>query len=429
MVNIGIVMIVFFVLLLIGVPIAYVVLGAAAVGIVGSGFTPMLLPQQTVLGANSFITLAIPFFIISGDLAAKGKTSEKIVTVINAFLGRVPGGLGIATIAACAFFGAITGSAIATIVAIGALMLPKLLEAGYPKALTIGIITCAGTLGVMIPPSIPMLMMAVALQTSVTAQFMAGFIPGILTALIMCVYVNIVARKINLPRGPKLTFRQKMHTVKDGFWALLFPVIILGSIYGGLATPTEAAVISVAYVVFVELFIYKDTSAKDIYRLFGNSVVNAATLTVYMATAQVFLWYMSTAKIPDKMLGLVTGAINSSFTVMLLLCLLFLVVGCFTNVGSVVVILAPLISPILSYYSISVLQFVIVAMLVNQVGLVSPPFGLCLFVSMKMCNANMGEVIKGSIPFLICMLIATVLLILFPAITTFLPQLLGFNIS
>lgn len=428
MISVGIVLAVFFILLFIGVPVAYVVLGAAAVGIVGSGFTPLLLPQQTFLGVNSFITLAVPFFIISGDLAAKGKTSQHIVNVINAFLGRIPGGLGIATVFACAFFGAITGSAIATVVAIGALMYPKLLEAGYPKTLSIGIITCAGTLGVMIPPSIPMLMMAVALQTSVSATFMAGFIPGILTASLMSLFVFFTAKRLNLPKGPKLTFAQKMHAVKDGFWSLLYPVIILGSIYGGLATPTEAAVISVFYVILVELLIYRDVRIKELWEMLGNSTVSAATMSIYMATAQVFLWYMSAAKIPDKLLAIITGAISSPGTVMLLLCLLFMVVGCFTNVGSVVVILAPLLSPILGYYEINAIQFVIVASLMNQIGLVTPPFGLCLFVTMKMCKAKMGDVIRGALPFLICMIVATALIAIFPSLTLCLPRLLGFNV-
>lgn len=281
--------IVFFVLLLIGVPVTHVVLGAAATGILGSGAGPSILVQQSVLGINSYTTLAVPFFIIAGDLASKGKTSEKIVNVINAFLGRIPGGLGIATIVACAFFGAITGSSMATVVAIGSIMLPKLTEAGYPRLLSIGIVTCAGTLGVMIPPSIPMLLIAIALRTSVGAQFTAGILPGLLTAAAMSAYVFFYAKKHKLPLAEKVPFKQKLRVVKESLFALLFPVIVLGSIYSGIATPTESAVISVLYILVIELFVYREIRPRQLHAMFGASAVSAATMTVMMATAQVFV--------------------------------------------------------------------------------------------------------------------------------------------
>ena len=186
--------VVFFVLLIIGVPVAHVVLGAAAAGILAGGTAGTLLAQQTVLGMNSYVILCVPFFIISGDLAAKGQTSQKLVNAINALMGHLPGGLGIATIFSCALFGAITGSSIACVVAIGALMLPKLLEAGYPKPLVLGIITTAGTLGVMIPPSVPMLQISVAMGVSVAQGFLSGVIPGILCAVLMSAYVFLRAK-------------------------------------------------------------------------------------------------------------------------------------------------------------------------------------------------------------------------------------------
>ncbi len=418
------VMIAFGALLIIGVPVAYVVLVAAGLGIVGSGFAGSIIPQQAVSGINSFILLAVPFFIISGDLAAKGKTSQKIVDSINAFLGHIPGGLGIATIMASAFFGAITGSAIATVVAVGALMLPKLIEAGYPKGFSLGIIACGGTLGVMIPPSIPMLTMAVALQNSVGAQFLAGVIPGLLTAILMSVYVAFAAKKMNLPRSEKMPMKKRFLVLKHSFWALMFPVIILGSIYGGLATPTEAAVISAFYVIIIELFVYKEMTLKSLYRQLGPSIVNAATMTVLLATAQVMLWYLTSAHVPEMMLEAVTSVISSPIVLLLLLCGVFLIAGCFMNVGSVVIILAPVLLALFREYDINTTQFVIIATMMNQIGFITPPFGLCLFVAMKVGKTGMKEVFTGSWPFLICMTIVTILLILFPEISTFLPDLM-----
>ena len=418
------VLILFAVLLLIGTPVAYVVLISAGVGIVGSGFAGTVVAQQTVTGVNSFILLAVPFFIISGDLAAKGKTSQKIVDSINAFCGHIPGGLGIATILASAFFGAITGSAIATVVAIGALMLPKLIDAGYPKGFSLGIIACAGTLGVMIPPSIPMLTMSVALQTSVGRSFIAGVIPGLLTSLLMSVYVGWAAWRMKIPRAPKMPWRQRLRVLRESIWALLFPVIILGSIYGGFATPTEAAVISAVYVIIIEIFVYKELTLKGLYQQLGPSIVNAATMSVLLATAQTMLWYLTSARVPEMMLNAVTSSITSPTTLLLILCGLFLVAGCFMNVGSVVIILAPVLLPLFETYNIDVTQFIIIATMMNQIGFITPPFGLNLFVAMKVGGVGMKEVFSGSWKLLICMTIATILILLFPEISTILPDLM-----
>lgn len=413
----------FFVLLLIGMPVAHVVLSAAAIGVLMVGKNGTILAQQLVLGCNSFLLLAVPFFIISGDLAAKGKTSEKIVAAVNCFIGRIPGGLGVAAIFACVLFGAITGSAIACVVAIGALMMPKLLEHGYPKPLVLGIITVAGTIGVMIPPSIPMLQEAVAMNMSAGELFTAGFIPGMITALMMSAYVMIYAKRKNIPLGEGVPWRQKLHILKDSFWALMFPVIILGGIYSGLATPTEAAVVSVFYVLFVELFIYKTFSLRNSYHVMKNSTVSAATLTITVATAQVFVWYMTTAKLPDMIYGYLTTHVSSVGVLWVLLCLMFLVVGCFTNVITVVVILGPLLINVLHFYNIDLIHFGIIAIMMAQIGFVTPPFGLCLFTTMKIGPSTMPEVVKGSWPFLLIMILATVLFIVFPGISTWLPNL------
>ena len=419
------VLITFAVTLLIGVPIAYVVLIAAGVGILGSGFSGIVVAQQTVSGINSFIMLAVPFFIISGDLAAKGKTSQKIVDTINAFIGHIPGGLGIATVVASAFFGAITGSGIATVVAVGALMLPKLLNAGYPKNLALGIIACSGTLGVMIPPSIPMLTMAVALQNSVGEQFIAGFLPGILVVVVMSVFISWKSKKLGIPRTPKMTWRERGRVLKESFWALLFPVIILGSIYGGLATPTEAAVISAVYVIIIEMAVYKELTWKSLYKQLGPSIVNAATMSVLLATAQTLLYFLTSAHVPELMLNATVSAIQSPIAVLLILCGIFLVAGCFMNVGSVVIILASVLLPLFRQYNIDVTHFVIIANLMNMIGFITPPFGLCLFVAMKIGDSNMKEVFSGSWQLLVCMAICTLLVIFIPKISTFLPSLMA----
>lgn len=417
------VMIIFFALLIIGVPVAHVVLGAAAVGVLSSGNNGTLLAQQTVLGMNSYVILCVPFFIISGDLAAKGQTSQKLVNAINSLLGHIHGGLGIATIFACALFGAITGSSVACVIAIGALMMPKLFEAGYPKPLVLGIMTTAGTLGVMIPPSVPMMQISVAMGVSVASGFLSGVVPGITTALLMSVYVYFYAKKLNLPREERKTFKEIALVLKDSFWALMFPVIILGSIYGGLATPTEAAVISVFYVLLIELFVYRTIPVKELWKIMRGSTVSAATLTLTIATAQVFVWFMTTKNIPAIVYNALVASVSGKYMMLFLLCLLFLVVGCFTNVATVVIILGPIILPVLQHFGIDLLQFGVIAVLMSQIGFVSPPFGLCLFVTMKVAKATMPEVIRGAWPFLAIMVIGVLLCIFIPQLSTWLPTL------
>ncbi len=417
-------MLAFFALLIIGVPVAHVVLGAAGIGCIMAGNNGTILSQQTILGMNQYVMLAVPFFIISGDLAAKGLTSQRLVDVINAFVGHLPGGLGIATIFACALFGAITGSAIACVVAIGALMLPKLRENGYPMLLSLGIITTGGTLGVMIPPSIPMLQIAIAMGTSVGKQFTAGFIPGILTAIIMSAYVVYAAKKHGVPLTPRVPFKERLNTLVRSFWALMFPVIVLGSIYSGIATPTEASIISVFYVLIVEMFIYKTIPFKNLYKIMCGATVNAATLTLTIATAQVFVWYLTTEGVPGLVYNWMIGFCTSEYLLWLLLCVLFFIVGCFTNVATVVLILGPIIKPVLDYFAIDPVHFCIIAVLMSQIGFVTPPFGLCLFTTMKLANVGMKDVTMGSIPFLVAMGVATAVLIVFPTLTTFLPNLI-----
>lgn len=420
----GLVLLVFAVLLLAGVPVAEVVVGAASTGVLMDGTDAVVLVQQLFKGMNSFTVLAVPFFIISGDIAAQGLTSQKLVDVINAFLGRLRGGLGIATIVACTFFGAITGSAIATVVAIGALMLPKLTEAGYPRALSMGIITCAGTIGVMIPPSIPMVCVCVAMGTPVNEQFAAGFIPGLLTALAMSIYTIFSARKHQVALQPRTSGREKLRTLKNSFWSILFPLIVLGSIYLSIATPTEASVISLLYIMVLELFIYRTMTFKQMLRLIRNSAANAGGLTLTVASAQVFVWYMTRAGIPNKLYELAVTQVTGTLALLFAICLLLLICGMFTQVVTVVMILGPLLKPLMAYLGIDLIHFGIIVIIMAQIGFVTPPFGICLFTTMRLEGATMAEVTKASLPFILILLVVAVILVLVPELSTFLPDAL-----
>lgn len=418
------VVLVFFALLTIGVPIAHVVLISAAVGIWIAGNDGLILVQQTVYGLDSYILLAIPFFVVSGTIAAQGVTAQRIINVINAFFGSIRGGLGIATVFACAVFASVSGSAIACVIAIGALMYPKLIEHGYPKPLALGIIASAGTLGAMIPPSIPMLQVAVALRTSVGAQFIAGFFPGVLIAASMAIYVYLTARRHNISALPRTDWAHRLRVIKESGWAMSYPVVILGGIYSGIMTPTETAVVSVFYIILIEVFLYRSLSFPKIMNISSDAILNAATLTITVATAQVFVWYMSSEQVPQMVYETISTMIDSKWTLWAALCALFFFLGMFTNVATAVLILGPILLPVLGFFEIDLLQFGVVSVLFAEIGFITPPFGLCLFVAMKVTNSSMIEVTRACVPFVVVMLIDTVILILLPTISTWLPSLL-----
>ena len=289
----------FLLFLFAGIPIALVMYMAAALGITAfAGFDPTFLVQQIFSGLESFTILAVPLFIISGGIAANGGTSRSLIDVIQVIFGRFRGSLAISTVVASAFFAAITGTTLATIVAIGAIMIPALLKAGYPKKFACGIVCAGGTLGILIPPSVPMVNLSVAMGSSVAKQFTAGFVPGVLLALIWCVMVVFYCRKAKIDDRKYYTRAESVKAFKNGILAILYPVIVLGSIYGGFATPTEAAVISIVYVSLVELFFYKSIKLPDLLRSAGQAAVTGGGILMLVAGAKAISWFVAANQIP-----------------------------------------------------------------------------------------------------------------------------------
>jgi C4-dicarboxylate transporter DctM subunit len=414
----------FFALLIFGMPISLVVLAVASIGIViFGGVQPIILIQQLFNGLDRFIILAVPFFIMSGAVAAEGDIAKRIVNVMNVFFGRIPGGLGIATVFSCAFFGAITGSSMATVVAIGSVMLPSLIKHGYPKSMATGIITTAGSLGVLIPPSIPMVILCVTMETSIGEQFLAGFLPGLLIAAGWSFYIAIMCKKNNYGQVKKYSLQESLKIIKDSTFAILFPVIVLGGIYGGFTTPTEASAVSLIYVLIVEIFIYKNIKFKDLTKVLGNASVSSAALTLILAAAMVFVWFMTTQQIPAMINGLIGEWLTSQWALIAILLVVFLIMGCFIDVVSVVLILGPMLILTLTAFKIDLIHFGIMAVVMSQVGFITPPFGFCLFVSMQISNQSMGEVVKATLPYMILLLLMNIIIAFIPQISTFLPSL------
>lgn len=422
----AIVAVAFVVLLLAGIPVAVGILIASAIGVVNVvGFDGVTIIQQMYFGLDSFTLLAIPFFIIAGGIASRGETAERLVNVFRVFLGRIPGSLGIATIFACAFFAAISGTTFATILAIGSIMYPYLIEAKYPKHLAVGMITAGGTLGILIPPSIPMVCLSVAMGSSVSKQFTAGFVPGILLALLWCGYVFFYAKKHDLRETKVYTRKEKLDTLKKGIPAILFPVIVLGGIYSGLATPTEAAVISIVYVLILEIFFFKSLSLKELLNICGESIVTSAGLCLLIAAAQALTWFITIQKLPQLIAHFIQTAIPNKVLFILVLNVFLALCGFFLDVTPLVLILGPILASTLVLYDIDFAQFGIICILNCELGHMTPPFGQCLFLSMSTFKQPMGVVGRGELPFIIILFIFILLVSFVPQISLGLPMLLG----
>lgn len=420
------VVLVFAVLLLAGIPVAIGILVASAVGVVHVvGFDAVTVIQQMYYGLDSFTLMAIPFFIIAGGIASRGETAERLVNVFKALFGRLPGSLGLATIFACAFFAAISGTTFATILAIGTIMYPYLIEAKYPKTLAAGMITAGGTLGILIPPSIPMVCLSVAMGSSVSKQFTAGFVPGILLAVIWCGYVFFYAKKHNLVETRVYTVKDKLQILWKGVPSIMFPVIVLGGIYSGLTTPTEAAVISIVYVLILEIFVFKSLTIKQLLEICGESIVTSGGLLLLIAAAQALTWFITIEKVPMMIATFIQTAIPNKVMFLLVLNLFLIACGFFLDVIPLVLILGPILASTLSGYGVDFAQFGIICILNCQLGTMTPPFGQCLFLSMGTFKQTMGEVGRGELPFMITLFLFIMLITYVPDISLFLPRLLG----
>jgi C4-dicarboxylate transporter DctM subunit len=417
-------LITFFGLLILNFPIALVVLISAAAGIVFiSHNSPLVLVLQLFNGLDNFVILAAPFFIMAGGVAAEGDTARRLVAVMNVLFGRLSGGLVIATIMACAFFAAISGSSLATVVAIGTIMIPSLEREGYPRPMAVGVCTSAGALGVMIPPSIPMVIMCVAMGTSVGKQFMAGFLPGIFIAICWSIYAYIVCLKNNYGTKSQLRFHEIVKVLKESVFALLFPVIVLGGIYGGIATPTEAAAISLIYVLIVEFAVYKKLKVRDLKKILAESAIISATLNTILGCAMVFSWYMTTQQVPAAVAAFITNVIHAKWIFLLAVVIFYAIAGCFMDLVSLTVILGPILIPSMQKFDIDLIHFGIIAVAMCELGFLTPPFGINLFVSMSLTKESLGYTARATLPYMIVMGGAILAITYIPEISLFLPNL------
>ena len=425
--NAGIVFALLIGLMLTGMPIS-ISLGLTVLSFL---FFMSHVPVETVAmklftGIEKFEIMAIPFFILAGNFLTHGGVAKRMINFATAMVGHWHGGLGLAGLMACALFAAVSGSSPATVVAIGSILLPAMVKAGFPKNFGAGVISTSGSLGILIPPSIVMVIYAVATNSSVGALFMAGIIPGLMLAFLLGSVAWYRARKFNYPRMPKATMKERFIAFKESIWGLLLIVIVLGGIYSGMFTPTEAAAMSAVYAFFVAVFVYKDMTFKGIPKVLLDSANMSAMLLYIITNAVLFSYLMTSEQIPQIMAD---WMIAHNFGVIAFLAVtnvLLLLAGNVMEPSSIILILAPILFPVAMKLGIDPIHFGILITVNMEVGMCHPPVGLNLYVASGITKMGITELTMAVLPWLIAMVGFMLLVTYVPEISLWLPRLMGY---
>ena len=406
------------VLLLLGFPIFLVLLTSVTVALVFFMHVPLAALHQNLFGSiNGFALLAIPFFIYAGELMGRGSVAKRIVDLVQAGTGRVPGSLGITTVGTATIFGAISGISAAAVATIGKVMMPAMRRAGYPEAFSAGLITAVGAIDVIIPPSIPMIVYGAAAEESVPRLYAAGVVPGLLIAALLCGYVIWRAKRDGFGAGEPFRLATFLGAAGRGVWALGAPAIILGGIYGGVFSPTEAAAVACVYAALVTRFVFRELTWHDIMAAAASTVAFTGQVLIIVACAGVFAWLLTVNQVPAAMVAWLTALDVAPWMLLLAINILLLIVGCFLDPLSAILLLSPLLVPIVKAVGIDGIHFGIVVTVNLAIGLFHPPFGINIFVAQSVLDIELGVIYRGIIPFVILYLIALGLITYIPDVS------------
>lgn len=386
----------FLVLITIGVPIGYAIgISTLCTLAIFTDIPLVMVTQNAIAGCDSFPLMAIPFFILAGNLMSTGGVAKRLLEFASLLFGAVTGGLAMVTTVACMFFAAISGSAMATTSAIGSFMIPAMKEKGYDKGFSAALAAAAGTIGVIIPPSIPLVIYGVVTGTSISDLFIAGFIPGLIMGLVLLITCYFLSKKNGYagtgawPKGRELWL-----SFKSAFWALLAPVVVLGGIYSGMFTPTEAAVIAVVYSLIIGKFVYKELDAKGIYNALLDTIVINGVTTFMVGFSMAFAGYLSLQQLPAAIAATLLSVTDNPIVLLLIINLFLLVLGCLIDNIPATIILSPILLPVVVALGMSPITFGIMLTMNLAIGFVTPPYGINLFVAMAVGNLKMAEMMK-----------------------------------
>jgi C4-dicarboxylate transporter, DctM subunit len=406
------------VLLLAGFPIFVVLLTTVAVALVLFMNVPVAALHQNLFGAvDSFALLAIPFFIYAGELMGRGSVAKRLVDVVQEGVGSVRGSLGVTTVGASAVFGAISGASAATVATIGRLMVPAMRKAQYPEQFTAGLVTAVGAIDIIIPPSVPMIVYGIAANESIPKLYAAGVLPGLLIAALLAGYVLWFARRAGIQDAGSFQLRRFLQSIARGAWALGAPLIILGGIYGGVFSPTEAGGIACVYAVLVTRYVYRELSWREVLDAASSTALFTAQILIILACANVFAWLLTVHQVPTLLAQWLQSLSLPAWGVLAAINVLLLLVGCVIDPLSAILVLTPLLVPIVKAAGIDTVHFGIVMMVNIAIGLFHPPFGLNIFVAQSVLRLPLGTIYRGIVPFLGLYLVALVLITYIPSIS------------
>lgn len=412
-----------FTLLALGLPVFLILLVTVIVVLAFFVNVPFTVVPQTMFGSiDKFALLAVPFFIFAGEVMGQGGISDRLIRWIQSMFGGVRGSLALTTVGTCEFFGAISGSSPATVAAVGRIMYPALRAGGYEEKFALGLVTSSGAVASIIPPSILMILYGAAAEQSVAALFIGGVFPGLLIGLMTATYIVVYARRTGLARGEGFRWDRCWRATRDGVWALGAPVVILGSIYTGVSTPTEAAGIAGVYGVFVTRYVYRDITWARLWDIAVSSVFLTAQIMIIVAAAGVFSWLLTISGVPQTVVGVIQALDAPPWLMLVAINVFLLLVGCLIDPTSATLVLTPLLVPIASAIGVDLIHFGIILTVNLSIGMFTPPFGLNVFVSQALFKAPMGRIARGLAPFIAIQVAALMLVTYVPWLSLYLTQ-------
>ncbi len=413
--------------MLLGIPIAFAI-GVSTVATLplASTLPFLVLPQRMYVSLDSFPLLAVPLFILAGNLMETGGISQRLVALANVLVGRIRGGLGLTVIVSTIFFSGLSGSSNADTAAIGSVTIPAMLKKGYPAPLAAAIVAAAGGTGILIPPCILMILYGVITGTSIGGLFAAGFIPGFMmgAAILALTYFN--ARRMNLPTEPPVACREAVQVGIRSILPLMMPVIILGGILGGIFTATEAAGVSVLYAFLLSVVIYREIKLKDLPQILLSSCKTVGIVMLLLSMSSIFAWLLAADQVPQKLAGFMLQVSSAPWVFLLLTNVVLFIAGCFLDGAAALIILVPILAPIAAKLGIDPIHFGIVVVANLGIGLITPPVGLSLYIACGIARVKLEEVVRPVLPYVIVLFATLLVLTYVPKVTTFLPRLMGF---
>ena len=416
----------FFAMILLRFPIAYAVALSSVFCLLYQGLPLATICQQMVKGISSFSLMAVPFFIVMGCLMGSGGISEKLIALANACVGWMRGGMAMVNIVASYFFGGISGSAAADTASIGSILIPMMVEQGYDDDFSTAVTITSSCEGLLVPPSHNMVIYATtAGGVSVGSLFLAGYIPGALLAVSLMIGSYIISVKRNYPKGDPFSISNLLKQLSVSFWALAAVLIVVVGVVGGVFTATESAAIAVIYSLVVSVFIYRGLDWKGVWRVMGECVDTLSIVLILIATSSIFGYCLTRLHVPVMAAGAITGFTNNPIILALLLNLILLILGCIMDMAPIILIATPILLPIATSIGLDPVQFGIMVVLNCGIGLLTPPVGAVLFIGSAVSKVPMERVVKATLPFYLCMVITLLLITFIPAISLWLPQVLG----